>query len=84
MTFWLTPDVKDLNFWLSKYLGLFIGAQICQFINFININQVFFSIGVFFHDHSRIAELQGKGEDISFNSSPPLPAASETLKTLTG
>ena len=61
MTFWLTPDVKDLNFWFSKYLGLFFGAQICQFINFIDINQVFFSIGVFVHDHSRITGLQGKG-----------------------
>ena len=35
-----------------------------------------FSIWVFFHKHSRITRLQGKGEGIS---SLPLPPASQTL-----
>ena len=31
-------------------------------------------------EHSRITGLRGKGEDISFNFSLPLPPASQTLR----
>ena len=33
---------------------------------FLNLWPVFFSIWVFFHEHSQITGLQGNGEDISF------------------
>ena len=39
----------------------------------------FFSIWVFFHNHSRITGLQGKGEGISLAPSPPLLPASRAL-----
>ena len=40
----------------------------------------FFSILVFFHGHSRITGLQGKGGGHFFNFSLPLPPASQTLR----
>ena len=40
----------------------------------------FFSIWVFFHEHSRFTGQQGKGEGYLFNSSLPLPPASQTLR----
>ena len=41
---------------------------------------VFFSIWVFFHQHSRIKGLQVKGESIFLNSLLPLAPASQTLR----
>ena len=41
---------------------------------------IFFSIWVFFHNHSRITGLQREGGGYSFNSSLPLPSASQTLR----
>ena len=35
----------------------------------------FFSIRIFFHEHSRFTGQQGKGKGFSFNSSLPLPPA---------
>ena len=40
----------------------------------------FFSICVFFHDHSQVTGLQGKGKGHFFNSSLPFPPASQTLR----
>ena len=44
----------------------------------------FFSIWVFFHEHSRFTGQQGKGRGggggYLFNSSLPLPPASQTLR----
>ena len=44
----------------------------------------FFSIWVFFHEHSRITGLQGKGEGHFFNSSLPLPPALQTFRRQPG
>ena len=41
---------------------------------------IFFSIWVFFHNHSRITGLQREGGGYFFNSSLPLPSASQTLR----
>ena len=44
------------------------------------VSYMFFSIWVFFHEHSRITGLEGKGGGHFFNSSLPLPPASQILR----
>ena len=59
-------NFKSLNF----FKNFDFGKTICNF----------FSIWVFFHNHSQITGLQGEEGGDFFNSSPPLPPASQTLK----
>ena len=69
-------------FW---YYG--IKAQCVQIHNIIKQNNTsnvfphffFFSISVFFHEHSRSTRQQGKGGSYLFNSFLPLPPALQTL-----
>ena len=64
-------QLKEKEF--TKYLGILTDNKLTW------SHHIFFSIWVFFHDHSRITGLQGKGGDF-FNSSLPLPPASQTLR----
>ena len=62
------------------YLGIKINTLL--FIPYINdLHKSFFSIWVFFHNHSRTTGLQGKEESIS---SLPLPHASQTFRHYPG
>ena len=47
---------------------------------FINVFFFFFSVCVFFYDHSRITGLQRKRESFFFNSTLPLPPTSQALR----
>ena len=51
---------KENRFFLGNFRIIFV-SYFRQVYNFF-----FFSIRVFFHEHSRITGLQGKGEGISF------------------
>ena len=60
-----------------------LGETLNQKFLFCTLEQMiffFFSIWVFFHEHSRFTGQQGKGEGYLFNSSLPLPPASQTLR----
>ena len=68
----LTFHTAVLSFWsmFIIWLGWFIWLIWLVFIEdysleFPGFTIIFFSIWVFFHSHSRITGLQGKGEDIS-------------------
>ena len=50
----------------------------------ISLKIFFFSIWVFFHEHSRFTGQQSKGGRYLFNSPLPFPPASETLRHQSG
>ena len=57
-------------------VNIFRVSHILQLIS----RAFFFSVWVFFHNHSQTTGLQGKGKGIFFNSSLPLPPALQTLR----
>ena len=61
---WNPEQVRAVISEFSKNNDLFQNRQIYS-RRILEISRFFFSIWVFFHEHSRIAGLQGKGEAIS-------------------
>ena len=57
---------RDTIIFLLQHLGFILNLQKCILGRCkYQTKWIFFSIWVFFHDHSRITGLQGKGEGIS-------------------
>ena len=50
----------------------------------LDLKKSFFSTWIFFHEHSRITGLAGKGEGYFFNASPPPTSTSQTFRHLPG
>ena len=67
--------------WMILVLGVHVPARHfhSQCGKFVQRLQLFFSLWVFFREHLRFTGQQEKGVFL-FNSSPPLPPASQTLR----